>query len=162
MQFVIKSKTYGDYIATVDDEDFVRVKQHTWGLGIKGRYVGSHINGKYVLLHTFIVGCKFVDHTNHDSLDNRKVNLRVCTQAQNLANSRMQSSNSSGFKGVSWDKSRNKYSAKISVFNKTVNLGRFKEAVDAARAYDTAARKYFGEFAYTNIELASYEKAPRV
>ncbi len=162
MQFVIKSKTYGDCIATVDDEDSIRVEQHTWGLVINGRYVGSHIDGRCVLLHTFITGCKSVDHINHNSLDNRKSNLRECTQSQNLANSRMQSNNSSGFKGVSWDKNRNKYHAKISVFDKTVNLGRFKEAAEAAQAYDIAARKYFGEFAYTNVELASYEKAPKV
>lgn len=83
-------------------------------------------------------------------MDNRRSNLRIVSRQQNSANLPPQTGSSSPFKGVGWDASREKWSAKISVDGRTINLGRFDHAGKAAYAYDVAARKHFGEFAWLN------------
>jgi hypothetical protein len=91
-----------------------------------------------------------VDHINHILLDNRRENLRLATGTQNQGNRRMSANNRSGFKGVYWSKDRNLWVGQIRVAKKTYWLGYFETAKDAARAYDTAAREAFGEFAFLN------------
>ena len=94
------------------------------------------------------------DHINGNGLDNRRCNLRICTHAENISNQRKYSNTMlSKFKGVSWDKSRNRWIVYIGVHPKRIFLGRFKTEIDAAIAYDNAARKYFGEFACTNSDV---------
>jgi hypothetical protein len=88
-----------------------------------------------------------IDHVNGRRADNRIVNLRDVTRQQNNANQGKIKNNSSGIKGVSWDKTKNKWSAKIGVDGKTVNLGRFASVADAAAAYQRAAEEVYGEFA---------------
>jgi hypothetical protein len=88
-----------------------------------------------------------IDHANGDPLDNRIVNLREATQQQNNCNSRKAKHNSSGFKGVSFEKRRRVFEAYISVNNRKVTLGRFPTAEEAHRAYCAAAEKLRGEFA---------------
>lgn len=73
--------------------------------------------------------------------------IRICTNTENVRNQTIHKNNSSGFKGVSFDVSREKWTAKIMVDRKTINLGRFNSPEDAHEAYCSAARKYFGEFA---------------
>lgn len=87
-----------------------------------------------------------VDHANHDTLDNRRANLRVCTRAQNSINSVLRSP--SGYRGV-YAKS-GKWCASITGARQ-IHLGTFGSPVDAARAYDDAARRYHGEFAVLNF-----------
>lgn len=91
------------------------------------------------------------DHINGDRLDNRKENLRICTRVQNFQNMKMHIDNTSGFKGVSWDSEREKWISQIFTGGHTKFLGRFEDSEKAARVYDDAARKYFGEFARTNF-----------
>jgi flagellar basal body rod protein FlgC len=91
------------------------------------------------------------DHINSNGLDNRRQNLRICTHAENLANRKKQISNTSGYKGVSWDKSCKKWAANISICGKYKKLGRFTDLVEAARAYDAAAKEVYGEFAKPNF-----------
>lgn len=92
-----------------------------------------------------------VDHINHNTLDNRRENLRLCERFQNNGNRGVGRHNKSGLKGVNFD--RNRWKAEISVKNKTVYLGRFKTKEDAGRAYDVAAINHFGQFARTNSQL---------
>jgi hypothetical protein len=92
------------------------------------------------------------DHIDHDGLNNQIANLRVTTIRENHCNQRVQGIvKSSKYKGVSWDKSRSKWHAKIKNFGKHINLGRFDDEDDAARAYDVASIKYHGEFGYLNF-----------
>jgi len=94
-----------------------------------------------------------IDHVNCDGLDNRRSNLRICSQSQNHANEQKRRRGSSLFKGVSYDSSRKKWSAKIAINYKTINLGRFDDEAAAALAYDRAALEYYGEFARKNSDI---------
>jgi hypothetical protein len=87
------------------------------------------------------------DHKDGDGLNNRRSNLRPCTSAQNKANVGLRSDNRSGFRGVSRNAQDNCWIARI----QGRHIGVFRDAVDAARAYDDAARKAFGEFAHLNF-----------
>ena len=92
-----------------------------------------------------------IDHINCNSLDNRWVNLRPCTQLQNNRNRQYSPRSTSFFKGVYFHKKHKKYRAQISVNRKTLHLGCFFSQTDAACAYDRAAKKYYGEFANLNF-----------
>lgn len=91
-----------------------------------------------------------IDHVNGNGLDCRRSNMRFATHAQNQRNQRRSVANTSGFRGVSWDAENLKWRASITVEGKSINLGRFDMAEDAAAAYDRAAISAFGEFASTN------------
>ena len=92
----------------------------------------------------------YVDHANHQTLDNRRANLRVCTNAQNVANQRKQAGCSSRFKGVHRNEQRGKWQASIRASGKPTHLGLFTDELDAARAYNAAAIEEFGMFALLN------------
>ena len=91
------------------------------------------------------------DHINHDGLDNRKQNLRNCTTRQNSFNRPSNRGSFSKFKGVSYRKNEKNYTACISINGKPVRLGVFKDEESAAWAYDEAAKKYQGQFAFLNF-----------
>ena len=93
-----------------------------------------------------------VDHRNNNTLDNRRANLRLATSSQNLSNRRINKSKSSSqFRGVRFRKERGCWSAQITCNGKAIWLGSFDSETDAAKAYDTAAKKYFGEFSRLNL-----------
>jgi len=117
----------------------------------EGYYVSLTHKGKVVKLHRHLMNCPphlQVDHINGDILDNRKSNLRICTQAQNAANSPRQRNNTSGYKGVS--KNGDSWMAKIMIDKRPIYLGTFSTKELAAKAYNTAAIKYHKEFANLN------------
>ena len=87
-----------------------------------------------------------VDHINHDSLDNRRCNLRVATIRQNAQNMRVRSDNTSGYKGV-YKHSKGGFVAQIWVKSEHRYLGYFATPELAHEAYCKAAEQYFGEFA---------------
>lgn len=121
-------------------------------------------HNRTVLMHRQIaakMGLRNVDHKNMDRLDNRRENLRPCTQSQNLANSKKRPHNTSGFKGVNWHTGTKAWAARIGVENKRIFLGYFNTAEEAAKAYDTAAKKYFGEFSRLNEALQPENIKPR-
>lgn len=154
-------------IALLDDEDFERFKHLRINVRgpIENRYaiVKTERIGrqqKYVCLHRLIVNAgpgQFVDHINRNTLDNRKCNLRVCTHKQNLCN--RLAALRVGFKGVVVH--QGKYRATIQPNGKDVQLGMFRSAEEAARAYDEAARHYYGEFARLNFPRTGEQSALR-
>jgi len=92
-----------------------------------------------------------VDHRNCDGLDNRRTNLRFATHAQNTRNRRKKKNGSSQFLGVYFNKEKSTWDSQLMHNGKKIWVGRFKTEIDAARAYDAAARKYHGEFARLNF-----------
>lgn len=137
--------------ALVDDRDYARCIKKSWHLSPEGRPRSSHkINGRWKLItiHRFILGFpnSHIDHKNRNPLDNRRSNLRLCTRAQNAANSPPKSK--SGMKGVT--KHHFKWATRIKVNQKDICVGLYKTKEEAAAAYNEAAKKYFGEFAWLN------------
>jgi hypothetical protein len=92
-----------------------------------------------------------VDHRNGDTLDNRRTNLRLATASQNMQNVKKKKNTSSRFIGVSFIKSAGRWAAQIRAQGRDRWLGTFVNEIDAAKAYDTAAKKYYGEFARLNF-----------
>jgi hypothetical protein len=136
--------------AIVDDTDLPllsKCKWHAvWSPCTKSFYAAGRQNGKYISMQVFILGSQ-ADHKNHDTLDNRRDNLRKCTQAQNLRNQRLRKDNKSGYKGVSWHTRANRW--RVTIQGKYV--GNFIRLKEAAHAYDEAAKLHFGEFAHLNF-----------
>jgi hypothetical protein len=133
----------------------------TFGRKIKGKkagcpnkgYVMVGLNGKLYSAHRIIFFMhkgfcpQFIDHIDGNRSNNKIENLRPATINENARNSKKPSHNTSGYKGVCWDKNRNKWMAHITINNKFKSLGRFDEIESARLAYANAAKKYFGEFA---------------
>jgi len=92
------------------------------------------------------------DHINRNGLDNRKPNLRPATVSQNLCNrAKRKTKTRSKYKGLEWDKTQRRWKARIQLNGKKINLGSFTNEIDAAKAYDKAAKKLFKEFACLNF-----------
>ena len=91
-----------------------------------------------------------VDHIDGNGLNNQHSNLRIATRSQNLANRGSQENNTSGYKGVCWNKKLQKWIAKICIKGETIHIGCFIDKFEAARAYNIAAGRLFGEYAKLN------------
>lgn len=131
--------------ALIDLDDIDKVKDYKWYL--RKDYVSNKTNG--FNLHRLVMDCPedmVVDHINHNKLDNRKSNLRICTHQQNDINKSKTSKNTSGIVGVGWVKSRNKWRAYIGLNNKFINLGYFNTKEAAIQARKNAEIEYFGEY----------------
>ena len=144
--------------AIVDREDYESVYQFKWYLSGDAQYASAYIGGgrrarQFITMHRLILGLRpgqDADHINGNGLDNRRANLRVATRQQNLWNMKKKKGRSR-FKGVTWNKARNLWVAQIKYNYRGYNFGGYGQEIDAARAYDASARKYFGEFARTNF-----------
>jgi hypothetical protein len=152
--------TQGKY-AIVDPEDYGRLSKYKWHLNtaVYTNYACRNImvgtKKVKIKMHRQILkppGHLFIDHINHNGLDNRKANLRFATRMQNNCNRIYKKQNSSSrYKGVAWHKHRKKWVARIGINGKRIALGYFDDQVEAAKAYDYAARKYHKEFAVLNF-----------
>lgn len=139
----------------IDDEDYELVSSMKWYAKFNGRfYAVNESKNSRVFMHRLIAGVKHaeldVDHINRNTLDNRRANLRIVTRQQNLFNVPKRKNCVSVYKGVCRDKSGKRWRARISVSGETYHLGVFELETDAARAYNRAAVKHFGEFAFLN------------
>ena len=153
--------TQGQY-ALVDDEDFERVSKKKWhALYSKEKdcfYAGRRQKGddgiyRTLFMHRFIMDPpknKSVDHKNHNTLDNTRLNLRVCTHGENMRNSKIPKNNKTGYKGVHFNKSTGKFKSAIWFKNKFIHLGYFSNSKDAARSYNNAALRYHKDFSFLN------------
>ena len=156
--------TLGQY-AIVDPEDYYRVNKYKWNAyrGYSSYYskrkVYNRKNGteKTIYMHRWIMNAPngiVVDHINHNGLDNRKANLRFATLAENSRYARKTKNKfRSDYKGVQYIKKIRKWRVRITFEGKTRYVGDFKDEVTAAKAYDRAAKKYFGEFACLNFPV---------
>jgi len=149
----------GPHEVIIDEQDFKVLKdtQFCYSTQPNGRVYIQHWNkGKCSYIHRMIMRPAkgfVVDHINRNTLDNRRSNLRVCTQHENCCNQKMYSSNTTGYKGVveRKDGRRKKWRSEIRSDQKTQNLGSFYTIEEAARAYDRAALREFREFAILNF-----------
>lgn len=144
--------------AIVDDADFERLSEYKWQYSSQGYAVHSTSRklGKQTKLrmHRLVMNARkgdFIDHKNRDRLDNRKENLRIATISQNISNSKLHSSNKSGYKGVCWHSRDKTWVAYICKNGKRFHLGNFSDPHTASKVRDKAAKKYHGEFAALNI-----------
>ncbi len=153
--------TQGQY-AIVDPEDYEYLNLFKWFANrsrdsFYARRV-IYINGKIKVIHMHRLimnydGELVVDHENRNTLDNRKANLRIATAGENRANSTREiDSKSSKYRGVSRKKGHKKWLAAIGYRGKHIHLGYFENEIEAAKAYDEAAKKYYGEYAVLNFE----------
>ena len=177
-KLVIESKTYGTHTVLFDEEDRELVESHTWHIDKHNRgrtfYANTnircddgykrkkgHLKYKRIKLHRAIMKAPkgiHVDHINHNGLDNRRQNLRLCTSAENIRNRKKPNSfrgkkTLSKYKGVSMDKraKQNPWFFQIIFEGKKQCKYGFSTAEEAARAYDAKAKELFGEFAHLNF-----------
>ena len=139
-------------VALVDKElyDYINIWEWIESGGYARRFTKNALGG-YILMHRLIKNPPddmLIDHINGNKLDNRSINLRICTHTENMWNRGKPINNTSGYKGVHWYPG--KWRATIGVRNECKQLGGFKTALEAAEAYNIAALEYHGEFAYQN------------
>jgi hypothetical protein len=148
-------------VALVDDDDYEWLSMWRWfaDRGSNDTFYARRnekgSNPKKVRMHREIVGAPGnmeVDHIDGDGLNNQKGNLRICEKIGNAKNRRLHKNNKSGYKGVCWHKQHKKWYSHIKANKKYIFLGLFDNLIDAARAYDQAAKIYHGEFAKLNLE----------
>ncbi len=154
----------------VDDEDFEYLNKYTWALTYNragNKYATCHdrnkktASGKYsakIKMHRLILNLTdpkvLCDHRDGDGLNNQKHNLRECNRAENARNKNANKIGTSKYLGVFAHKNKYgpKWCAKITVNNKGIYLGIYTCEIEAAKSYDVAAKKHFGEFAHINIK----------
>lgn len=165
MEILIKSKKEITLFALVDDENYEYLNQFNWFIknGQNTTYAirndWSSGKNKSILMHREIMNINnssiLIDHIDCNGLNNQKNNLRICNKSENarnrMANCSSTLNSTSKYKGVSWDKRKNLWRSRIMIDYKEKFIGYFKDEVEAAKAYNEAALKYFGEFANLNL-----------
>lgn len=141
--------------AIVDDEDYDNLNQYKWSAqydpALNKFYAFRTTRGdrKCIKMHAIIIGTPIGMHTDHrdgNTLNNQKINLRVCTPSQNCANIGLRKNNTSGKKGVSWNKKHNRWHARIMKNRKQINIGYFQIKQKAVNAYNKMSIKINKEF----------------
>lgn len=143
-------------VALVDLPDYEELAQFPWFCSNAGYPVGKMGGKKTLLMHRVIMRAPegmVVDHINHDLMDNRRANLRICTHRQNLMNrkaDRRRRGKTSIYKGVCYDKRERRWMAYIHNQGSFTGLGYYTDEDSAALAYNDAAIHLFGDFALLN------------
>ena len=153
-------------VALVDDTDYDFLSKYNWCAAktigrsyyaVRGSLI-SDLRQGCIHMHRIILNAPKgveVDHRDGNSLNNQRSNLRLCTHGENQRNQGLHHNNTTGFKGVRLDRRaiQNPYNARIQINNKEIHIGCYKTAEKAARAYDTTALKYHGDYRVTNEML---------
>jgi len=153
--------TRGKY-AIVDVDDFERLNRYKWhctrcGYAKRAVYKRCDNGRRQVEIYMHKMVCPapegmIVDHINRKSHDNRKANLRVATQKQNVWNRKfVRKGGKTRYNGIRWDKNREKWQVRLTINGRRESFGYYADEVEAARAYDRIAKKYRGEYAYLNF-----------
>lgn len=158
-QITIHSEKFGVHHVLVDDEDFEKLSSRTWCIRKTGNKFYAETKERRVitiLMHRFLMGVDsrsvYIDHKDGNGLNNQKGNLRTATHSDNLCNRGAIRNSLSKYKGVSWVSSRKKWRASIQKDKVNKSLGYFSSDIDAAIAYDKAAKEIHGEFAFLNFK----------
>jgi hypothetical protein len=148
-------------VAIIDAEDYDRLWPYKWYArqpAKDGPLYAARNGGKgepsVVQMHRQIFGAHGkiqVDHRFHNTLDNRKSQLRICSKSENAQNVIRHRDNQTGLKGVAYHKKIDRFTARIMANGELRHLGTFREALAAARAYDDAAIQHHGDFAQLNF-----------
>lgn len=139
-------------VALVDDKDYDRLSKWTWRLDRYGYATNvRRIDGKCktIFMHRCLIDAPKgidIDHINRNPLDNRRVNLRQATRSQNCVNSKLRVNNRSGYKGVSWDRSINKWRAQAYKNGKQIYLGVYDSIEEAVKVRKLKAIELYGKF----------------
>ena len=139
--------------AIVDRPDYEIVKPYKFDFpGRKHVRVSGKSKEGFTFLHQLLLQTRWIDHADGDTLNNRRSNLRLCTNQQNQFNQKPRSNTASKYKGVTvlWNKP-NPYYASIHLNGTKIHLGVFAVEKEAALAYNEAATEYFGDFARINV-----------
>lgn len=149
--------TQGQF-AIIDDQDLEKIGTGWYALYIRSvrsfyamRHKGKGLETMAKVIMAPVPPGYQVDHINHETLDNRRENLRICTRSQNQHNKRINRNNRSGYKGVSWVAKSKNWRASIRLNNKTFHLGYYYDPENAARAYDKKAKELFGDYCLLNF-----------
>lgn len=141
-----------------DLEDYEKIKDYCWHKKQPDGYICAYQYEarNHIILSRLIMNVLsadrwlLVDHKNHNKSDNRKCNLRIANNSQNMMNKHIISTNTSGVMGVCWRNEHQRWRAYISTNGKQIYLGEYKEFEDAVKARRDAENKYFGEYSYSN------------
>lgn len=137
-------------VTLIDDEDFEKISKFHWNfdgnyvVNIKRCGLRKENKNKKIYLHRFVLDASvgtIVDHINRNKLDNRKFNLRFCTQTENMLNSKLAKNNTSGYKGVYWFKPVKKWCAYITYKKKRFVIGYFLDKNKAVKARNLFEKK---------------------
>jgi hypothetical protein len=176
-ELIIDSPTHGKFTVLYDAEDHDKVSTYRWHVNKDNKknkdkfYVVSHYcsdsewvkrsdhpslrrKRHTISIHRLVMDAPkgmYVDHINGNALDNRKSNLRLCTNAQNCRNTGPYLNNKSGYRGVCWHKRDKQWRAQIKHNGKVIWIGGYQDKEEAARAYDNKALELQGEFANLNF-----------
>lgn len=153
MKILISSPTHGIVEVLMDEEDYIKFKDHKFYVWGTKRHYSLYLNGyapgnkrDSLRMHRIIMNASktdIVDHINGNALDNRKENLRLTTYLINNQNARKRKDGvTSKHKGVHWCKVRQSWKAQIQLSGKKVSLGSFKTEIEAAKAYNNALDKF--------------------
>ena len=144
-----------EQVTLVDSPDFKKLSRYKWFVSSHGYAIRDDERRKRIYMHRFIMDAPsgmVIDHINGNGLDNRRENLRICTQGQNTINARKIKVKTSIYKGVYFSKVCNRWVAQIGLNWKRKYLGLYDDEKSAAIAYDKVARETFGVFANTNFK----------
>ena len=157
-RIAVKSAAQGNHVILVDAADLETVRVHRWLISRSGRTVYAVANVRtpdlrrtQVKMHKLLTGWPETDHRNLNGLDNRRENLRPASRSLNNANRPLQRNNTSGYKGVTWDRRENRWAVQLQHGGVNHHLGYYDDLVTAARSYDAEALARFGEFALCNF-----------